>query len=119
MQPAIDIPALTAQMKAMDQVHCPSTHAFQDGYYCRQTIIPAGTLVVGRRHRKPSINMLLSGRVVLIVDGRTVALEAPESFVSDAGEQKIAYAVTDILAANIFETSCLTVEDVEREVFES
>lgn len=106
-------------MLAEEQVICPSTHEFQDGYYLRQTAIPAGTLVVGRKHRKPSINMLLSGRVVLILpNGSTVCLTAPESFVSDAGEVKVAYALTDVVCANVFEARSTDVEAVEAEVFE-
>jgi hypothetical protein len=106
-------------MEGHEQVHCPSTHEFQDGYYLRQTFIPAGTLVVGRKHRKDTVNMLLSGRVVLIMpSGSTVALTAPESFISPAGEQKVAFTLTDILCANIFQAEATTVEAVEDEVFE-
>lgn len=106
-------------MQSHEQVSCPSTHEFQDGYYLRQTFIPANTLVVGRRHKKPTINMLLSGRVVLVMpNGSTVVLIAPESFVSDAGEQKIAYALTDMVCANIFKAESTDVESAEAEVFE-
>jgi hypothetical protein len=101
------------------QVQCPSTHEFQDGFYLRQTFIPANTLVVGRRHRKDTINMLLSGRVVLIMpSGSTVVLTAPESFISGAGEQKVAYTLSDIVCANIFQVRATTVAEAEAEVFE-
>lgn len=120
--PAIDIPALRAQMDALGpaaKVHCPSTHEFQDGYYLRQTFIPAHTLVLGRKHRKDSINMLLSGRVALVIGGSVVVLTAPESFISPAGEQKVAYTLSDIVCANIFCTDATDVEAVEAEVFEA
>lgn len=118
--PAIDISILRRQMEAEEQVDCPSTHEFQDGFYLRQTFIPANTLVLGRKHRKDSINMLLSGRVVLIMpNGSTVALTAPESFISPAGEQKVAFTLTDIVCANVFQVESSTVEDAEAEVFES
>lgn len=102
---------------AMPQVETPTTHHFGPGTYLRQMFAPAGTLVLGKEHRGPCMNIMLTGKCVLIdTDGSTRELTAPQMFVSPPG-QKLAYVVADMTWVNIWATDKNDIAELENELF--
>lgn len=115
--PMIRYDVLESAMLALPQVETPTTHHFGPGTYLRQMAAPAGTLVLGREHRGPCMNVMLTGRCVLIdSDGTTRELTAPQMFVSPAG-RKLAYVIEDMTWVNIWATNETDVDALERELF--
>lgn len=83
------------------RVDCPLTNLFADGIYWREILIPKGTIAVGRKHKTEHINVLLSGRVRVVRDGKVIELSAPQVFKSPAGVRKAVYAIKDTRWANV------------------
>lgn len=71
-------------------VDLPLRHLFAPGVYIREIFMPAGTVVVGHRHKTKHFNIVLKGKCAVTQDGiEVMQIEAPMTFVSDAGVQKI------------------------------
>ncbi len=113
----IDYDVIERAMLALPQTETPTTHHFGPGTYARQMRAAAGTLVLGRVHKVPCLNVLMSGRCVLIgEDGSTVALTAPETFQSEPG-RKLAYVIEDMVWQNVFATDETDVDALEHKLF--
>lgn len=113
----VSIMDIQRKIESMAQVDCPVDHKFVEGLYCRTIYIPPGSLVIGKRHKKETLNILLQGRISVFngEDGSDI-IEAPHVFVSKANTKKIGYAHTPVLFANIHATEKDTPEEVEKEV---
>lgn len=115
--PPICYRTLERAMLAQPQVPTPTTHHFGSGLYMRQMFAPAGTLVLGKEHRGPCMNIMLAGRCVLIdTDGTTRELTAPQIFESPAG-RKLAYVIEDMVWVNVWATRETDVTVLERDLF--
>ena len=91
------------------------THHFADGIYGRELFIPAGTALVGERHRHSTLNILLQGRIhVTGADGAVRELVAPAMFVSAAGTEKVGYAVEDTIWVNVHPTKLTDLDAIKQ-----
>lgn len=114
---SIRFDVIETAMLAMPQVETPTTHHFGPGVYMRQMFAAAGTLVLGREHRGPCTNVMLSGKCVLIdTDGSTRDLVAPQVFESQAG-RKLAYVIDPMVWVNVWATDERDIAALERELF--
>ena len=74
-------------------VDLPVAHEFADGVYARKMSAPAGCLVLGKRHRYRTFNVLLSGEITVYA-GESLPvrrIKAPATFTSDALTQKLIF----------------------------
>jgi len=85
----------------LPQVPCPVTNLFSKGIYWRELFIPKGVFAIGHQHKTEHVNVMLSGRVRVLSDGKVIELEAPQVFVSAPGTRKLVYAVEDTRWANV------------------
>jgi len=113
-----EIAILTTALLDMPQVACPVNHHFAPGVYLRQIFMPAGTFVVGHRHKTEHFNIILQGRVRLLVDGKVVEYAAPYTFVSQAGVQKVLYVLEDTIWQTIHQTEETDIATLEAEIVE-
>jgi hypothetical protein len=93
-------------------------HFFAPGIYVRTIFIPAGMLLVGRRHRHEAINLLLKGTVAIINEhGEKIMAEAPLIFTSKPG-QKAGYSITDVWYATVHPNpyNINNIDELEREM---
>ena len=87
-------------------------HYFANGSYVREMIMPANALIVGRIHKRETINILLEGELTVIDEhGNKKDLKAPHVFIAPAGNQKAAYTKTPIRWLNCF--ACETTDPDE------
>jgi len=96
LSPKGSIDALVGLIQQCEQTPMPVTHRFTPGVYAREITIPAGTVIVGHVHRNKCLNMALTGRAILDVNGDSKEVCAPHVFESDAGSQKAALVVEDM-----------------------
>jgi len=114
----LDFAALERELRLEPRVPCPVTHHFSHGIYARQMLAAAGSLVLGKKHRGPCLNIMLSGKCVLIdADGSKRELTAPQCFESPAG-QKLAYVIEDMVWVNVWATNETDVERLETLLFD-
>lgn len=119
--------ALEEAMKALPaehQVEPEIRHHFAGGprghgVYAREMRVKAGTLLTGKIHKHPQLNILSAGRVAVLVDGRMQRLEAGAHVVAPAGAKRIIYAFTDAVWTVVHGTNDSDLDRIEAEFIAS
>jgi hypothetical protein len=89
---------------SLPQTDCPVTHIFGPNLYIREMFIPANTWIVGHKHKHATLNIMVKGRIkVLLGDGTMQELVAPLTFTSAPG-RKIAVTSEDTIWQNVWST---------------
>lgn len=114
-----DIVELQRALSKLPQVEPVSTHYFADGMYCREVFRTAGTLVVGKVHKKEHFFILVSGEMsVWSANAGVKRVCAPHVWVSQPGTKRVTYAHTDSTAITVHRVSFLNLDDIENELVE-
>ena len=71
--------------------HMVPVHRFSDNIYTRELTIPAGNIVIGKRHSLEHQVMLIKGSCICITERGIEHMTAPMHFTSPAGEKRIVY----------------------------
>lgn len=102
----------------LDQVECPIAHHFAGQTYVREMFMPAGTLVVGKRHRYEGLNILLEGKVSIFVDRDqpVMHLEGPAIIKTEAFRKKLLYSHTDVRFCNLHKVDTQDLAEIEADV---
>jgi hypothetical protein len=106
---------IEGEMLQGTQVDCPITHHFGPDIYIREALMPAGTMVMGHAHRKPSMNVMVAGKMAVLIDGVAQIMEAPMIFTAPAG-RKLAYIIEDVVIQNVYATSETDVQKLEDQI---
>lgn len=112
---AVSLDAIEELMLAEEQVDCPVQHYFGPGIYIREVFFPAGIYVMGHAHKKPTMNILLKGKMAVMVNGEARVIEGPYIFNSEPG-RKLAYVIEDCVFQNLHATEETDLEKIE-EIF--
>lgn len=116
IQPAQDVPAMLDGIESMmlnhEQVDCPTQHHFGPGIYIRESFLPAGTYVMGHAHKCEHTNIMLKGKMAVIVNGEANVIEGPCIFIGQPG-RKFAYIIEDTIFQNIYATTETDIEKLE------
>jgi len=101
-----------------NRIEIPERHIFSGGVYIRQIAIPAGTLVMGKRHRYETCNVLVKGVLELFPeDGSdSVTITGPFVFTSPPGTKKFAFCKEAALFMNIIPTQETDPDEVEKQI---
>ena len=127
--PHIASPALThtqaiAQLidlvDQVPQLEIPVTHRFSPGVYAREITMPAGMTGVGHKHKTRHLNMAMTGRALVTIDGVTTEVVAPFVFESAPGAQKAFQVIEDLCWITIHAnpTDISDIVEMEREIFD-
>jgi quercetin dioxygenase-like cupin family protein len=100
------------------QEDIPVTHRFAPGLYWREIAVPAGVFIIGHRHKTAHFNILLKGRLRVLVDGRVKEVQAPYIVVSEPGVRKAALALEDSVWVNLHPTEETDLAKIEEAVIE-
>jgi hypothetical protein len=90
-------------------------HYQSDGVYLRILNIQAGKVVIGAKHLKTHLTVLLEGELLVSIDGDARVMKAPYVFEALAGSRKVAYAHTDVKIMNVIPTDKTNISDIEAE----
>lgn len=105
-----DICQLQAAMQQLPQVDLPVEHTFLPGQYVRTLRMPAGSMVVGKRHRHRHL-LVVTGHVTVRTEDGMVELVGTHVVDSMPGMKRAIYAHAD----SVLITTHLTEEtDLER-----
>ena len=115
----LDIPVaqkvenLLAQVEQMPQVDCQTKHYFGPSIYIREVTMPAGSVVIGKPHRKEHMCVMLQGRMIVMdAEGNQKELVAPMTFVGGPG-RKVAYILETTVFQNILATDETDIDVLE------
>lgn len=112
------VEALQVELSKLPQLELPTEHIFHGGMYCRQLWRPAGTLIVGKVHKKEHFYMVVYGTVAVTTDDGIQYLTGPHLLTSSAGTKRAVYAETDALCMTFHRADSTTVDEVETELVE-
>jgi hypothetical protein len=114
---AIDFDALELEMLALPQVECPVFHTFGPGVCLRECHMPAGSVILGHKHRGAGLNMLVKGSIVVVNDGSVTVLAAPFAFISQPG-RKLGYTLDETVWINVIPTESTDIAEIEAQFVE-
>lgn len=112
------IQALKIACKDFDQTEIPTQHFLLDGMYVRQTFIKAGTVFVGRTHKKFHFFMVLKGLAEVTMGEETVVLRAGMTLMCSPGTRRAGVTLEDTVFAGVFRTNATDLKDIESELTE-
>lgn len=110
------IDSAEAVMLEMPQVEIPLRHVFADGLYGREILIPAGTMLTGKIHRKADLNFVLYGEIDVLTECGMKRVVGPCWFAGKAGAKQVGYAHTDTLWITVHATTNHDLETLEDEI---
>jgi mannose-6-phosphate isomerase-like protein (cupin superfamily) len=112
------IERLQSEMAKMPQPELKTEHYFSGGMYCRKLIRPAGTLIVGKVHKKDHFFMCAKGQIIAWSEKGMVTLNAGDVLCSKAGTKRVTLAVTDAIGITFHKTSKTNLDKIEKELIE-
>lgn len=105
---------LQIELSEQPQVELPILHDFSKGVYCRQILMPKGTLVIGKTHKTEHLNIVMSGSASVLIDGEVKFVKAPHVFNSGKGIKKVLYIHEDMIWATIHLTNETKLKELEK-----
>jgi hypothetical protein len=107
-------------MATLPQVELDTEHYFADGMYLRSLPRPAGTLIVGKVHKKEHFYMVLAGAVTVTDgDAPAITLRAPAIVVSQPGTKRAVYALEDSVCCTVHRTDSRDLDAIEADLVEA
>lgn len=102
-----------AEMRQLPQVELQVKHHFSQGVYGRELFIPKGTVLTGKIHKYPQLNVLVSGELSVLTEEGVKRVKPPFIVVSPAGTKRIAYAHEDSIWLTVHGTEENDLEKIE------
>ena len=109
---------LQAEMSKLPQLELPTGHFFAFNRYCRFLPRPAGTLIVGKVHRKEHIYIVLFGTVRITTGAQVTDVTGPKIFISQPGTKRAVLALTDACCFTVHKTELTDLALIEEELIE-
>ena len=109
---------LQAEMVKLPQADLPTEHFFADGMYARVLKRPAGTLIVGKVHKKEHFYIVTKGKVEVAGEEGTKTYEAGDVIVSKPGTKRAVLALEDSICMTVHRTKKKNLEKIEKELIE-
>lgn len=108
------IRALQKAMRELPQLtELETRHYFAGGMYARELFRPAGTLIVGKLHRRSHFYIVTKGRVQVASDEGSEIYEAPAVIVSKPGTKRAVLALEDSVCMTIHRTNNTDLDEIE------
>lgn len=115
---ARQIEKLEAELLQYPQVDCPLDHVFAPGVYVRTIHMPAGTFIIGHKHKTRHAQVVSTGKAVVMMDGVIHNVIAPCTFVSEPGVRKVLYIYEDMVWTTIHPTTETDLDKLEELLIE-
>jgi quercetin dioxygenase-like cupin family protein len=112
------IDRLQAEMVKMPQAELVTEHHFSPGMYMRKVFRPAGTVIVGKVHKKPHFFLCAMGEIAAWTENGMVTLRAGDVVESKPGTKRVTMAVTDSIGITIHRTDKIDLDEIEVELIE-
>ena len=112
------IDRLQAEMVKMPQAELQTEHYFSEGMYCRKVIRPAGTVIVGKIHKKPHFFLCAKGEIIAWTESGMRTLRAGDIVESKPGTKRVTYATEDSIGITFHKTDNTDLDEIEAELIE-
>jgi len=88
-------------------------HHFSAGVYAKETLIPAGHVLVQHKHKFDHLSILASGSIELMVDGERKIVHAPACLTIEANKHHGVKSITDVVWYCIHATECTDTDEID------
>jgi quercetin dioxygenase-like cupin family protein len=88
-------------------------HHFSAGVYAKETLIPAGQVLVQHKHKFSHLSILASGSIELMVDGKRKIIHAPACLTIEADKHHGVKSLTDVVWYCIHATECTDIDEID------
>jgi mannose-6-phosphate isomerase-like protein (cupin superfamily) len=88
-------------------------HYFGSGVYAKETLIPAGHVLVQHKHKFSHLSILASGSIELMVDGERKIIHAPACLTIEADKHHGVKSLTDVVWYCIHATECTDMDVID------
>ena len=112
------IDRLQAEMAKLPQAELETEHFFSPGMYLRRVYRPAGTLIVGKVHKKPHFFLCAKGEIIAWTETGMRKLQAGDVIESQPGTKRVTLAVTDSIGVTVHLTDKTDLDEIEQELVE-
>ena len=112
------IERLQAEMVKMPQAELKTEHYFSEGMYCRKLIRPAGTLIVGKIHKKSHFFLCAKGEIIAWTESGMRTLQPGDIIESQPGTKRVTYAISDAIGITVHKTDKTDLDEIEAELIE-
>jgi quercetin dioxygenase-like cupin family protein len=112
------IERLQAEMVRMPQIELETDHFFSPGMYCRRVYRPAGTLIVGKIHKKPHFFLCARGEIIAWTETGMRKLQAGDVVECQPGTKRVTLATQDSIGITIHKTDETDLDKIEVDLVE-
>ena len=112
------IHALQEAMRELPQFKETLFHHFCHGVYARQMNVPAGTVLVGKTHKRDCINFIMQGEVEVVSPEGKTRIKAPEIFVSPANTKRAMVVIDDLVWVTVHASDETDLDKLEAELID-
>ena len=109
---------LQKEMSVMPQVELKTEHYFSDGMYCRKLTRPAGTLIVGKVHKKDHFFLCAKGEIIAWTENGMKKLCPGDIIESKPGTKRVTFALSDAIGITFHRTDKTDLDEIEAELIE-
>ena len=109
---------LQDMMRELPQAELQTDHYFADGMYARVLSRKAGTLIVGKVHKKEHFYIIAKGKVRVASGEDVQTYEAGAILVSKPGTKRAVLALEDSICVTIHRTKKRNLDKIEHELVE-
>ena len=88
-------------------------HHFSAGVYAKETLIPAGHVLVQHKHKFSHLSILASGSIELMTDGERKIIHAPACLTIEADTHHGVNSLTDVVWYCIHATECTDIDEID------
>lgn len=113
------IEKLQEEMSKLPQATGITTeHFFSDGMYCRRVFRQAGTLIVGKIHKKDHFFICTKGEIIAWTEKGMKKLSAGDIIECKQGTKRVTLATMDSIGTTIHRTDKTDLDEIEAELIE-
>lgn len=112
------IDRLQTEMVKMPQVELQTEHFFSPGMYCRRVFRPAGTLIVGKVHKKDHFFLCAKGEIIAWTENGMKRLQAGDVVECKPGTKRVTLSTQDSIGVTIHKTDETDLDKIEQELVE-
>lgn len=92
------------------------SHFHAPGMYGRELVIRKDELIVGKIHRYGHLNIISKGVIAVYSEFGIAIYSAPITFVSDAGTQRVVYAIEDTVWTTCHLADTENIDEIEKDI---
>lgn len=110
--------ALEDAMRSMPQIELETHHHFADNMYARVMLLKAGTILVGKVHKKEHFFIIAKGRIQVTTDDGVKELSAGDLLIGTPGTKRAGVALEDTVCINVHRTKKRNLDKIEAQLIE-